>query len=134
MSSAQQRQLKLLFSIIKEQIPTQLIERKHTSPLHLKNKIKLFITITQQKNCLISPQGKKNYNCLHIKKIQFCFFILSLVILMSVPVYSIYIHSPLPFPSPLKGGQKKITCKIATEKCLAHRQAKGQASYQIYMQ
>lgn len=66
---------------------------------------------------------------------QFCFFILSLIILMSFPAYSIYIHSPLLFPpSPLKGGHKKITCKIVTEKCLSLRQAKGQDSYQIYRQ
>lgn len=34
-------------------------DRKKNTSLHLKNKIKLGITVTQQKNCLISPQGKK---------------------------------------------------------------------------
>lgn len=123
MCSAHQRQLKLLFSITQEQIPTQLIERK-TYLLHLRNKIKLFNIITHKRNCLISPQGKKNYNSPKSKNYNSA-SLHYLVILMSLPVYSIYIHSPLPFPSPLKGGHKKITCKIASEKCPAHRQAKA---------
>lgn len=123
MCSAHERQLKLLFSIIQEQIPTRLIERK-THLLHLRNKIKLFITVTYKRNYLIIPQGKKKYNSPKGKNYNSA-SLHYLVILMSLPVYSIYIHSPLPFPSPLKGGHEKITCKIASEKCPAHREAKA---------
>lgn len=124
MCSAHQRQLKLLFSIIQEQIPTQLTERK-THLLHLRNKIKLFNTVTHKRNCLISPQGEKKLQFPKKGKNYNSASLYYLVILKSLPVYSIYIHSPLPFPSPLKGGHKKITCKIASEKCPAHRQAKA---------
>lgn len=107
MPSAQQRQLKLLFSIIKEQIPTQLIERKHTSPLHLKNKIKLFITITQQKNCLISPQGKKKLQLpTHQKNTILLLYTISSNSYVSPCIFHIYPFS-IAIPFPFKRGAEE---------------------------
>lgn len=45
-----------------------------------------------------------------------------LVTLMTSPASSTRIHSLLLLPaSPLKGGHKKITCRIVAEKCLSDR-------------